>query len=186
MSICHNAENVDLFVADAAQISLTEEELAVSYERLQSRLRYFQNTKNTKNSFSPTWGIPALAALFAALFIIPAMRAQNESPLIVPIETVQLANYLQNSGVIIDGNINQTKLLSLLANINEFSGQDAEYTGESLPYLPDIDVFKPQFHDHGIHLLNFFDSQSSAVSHQINTQMIPVEMQLAAETGNGW
>ena len=150
--------NGNLFATDASLIALTKDELENSYEKLQSRLRLYRILKNTKPytfHFVPSWTIPALAALFAAIFFIPALQTKNESPLIMPIETMRYTNPPRSPGVIVDGNINDSTLSSLLADIRDFSSEDKTYTGEALPYFPEIDVFKPDFPDHGIHVLNF-------------------------------
>jgi hypothetical protein len=187
MSIYPDKKNVSLFAADAAEISLTETELAVSYERLQARLRFCRTTKraparNMKNSVG--WAIPALAALFAAIFIIPSLRLQNESQFITPIETARYINHLRNSGVIVDGNVSHGTFPVLLTDAGK-GVSDQMYAVEFLPYLPDIDVFKPQFPDHGIHLLDFSGAMDSAILYERNVQVIPVGLQLVAGTGNG-
>jgi hypothetical protein len=189
MSIYPDKNNVNLFVTDAAQISLTANEMETSYEKLKERLRLYQTLKNTKNPafhFTAAWALPALAALFAAVFIIPAMQTQRKSPIIAPIETMRYTNSLGNSGVIVDGNITNSHLSSLLADIRGISPQDKTYTGEALPYLPEIDVFKPHFPDHGIHLLNFSSTLINTVPYETYTQMIPIELQLSAVAGSDW
>jgi hypothetical protein len=182
--------NVNLFATDAAQISLTEDELEASYKKLQRRLRHYQTIKNTENPAflaGIRWGIPALAALFVAAFLIPALQTKNESPFTAPVEIVRYTNSLRNSVVIVDGDINNSKLSLLLAGIYGFSSEDKSHAEEALPYLPEIDVFKPNFPDHGIHLLNFSNTLIQTAPQSIPTQVtyIPAELQLLAVTGSG-
>jgi hypothetical protein len=180
--------NVNLFATDAAQISLTENELENSYGKLQERLRLYQTIKKTKPTafhFVPSWGIPAVVALFAAVFFIPSMQTRSEPQIIAPIETVRYTNSFGNSGVIIEGDINNSKLSSLLADVRDFSVEDKTYAGEAVPYLPEIDVFKPNFQDHGIHLLDRFSSTLiNTVQYETYAQMIPAELQLLVATGS--
>jgi hypothetical protein len=180
--------NVNLFATDAAKISLTKDELENSYGKLQERLRLHHTIKNIKSStFSVgiRWGIPVLVALFAAAFFIPSAQEKSEYPLITPIENVRSANFILNTGVIVNGNIQNRNLSSLLADVRDFSTGDMTYTGEPLPYLPEIDVFKPNFPDHGIHLLNFSNTLIQPIPQSIPSQFIPAELQFPAGTGSG-
>jgi hypothetical protein len=183
------------FNQDAAHIGMKDADLAISYQRLQSRLRYHAIVKNTESRV-PVAGlrraIPALAAIFILAFFTPLLwrqtRAASQNPnaqtVIVPIDLRRQPSKLLQD-IMITGNINQNTLPILTADAREDSAKKI-YAGEpQLFTMPEIDVFKPDFIDTEIPVLNADGLFVPELIDGIRPQSMPSDFQFPADTRSG-
>jgi hypothetical protein len=173
---------------DAAQIGLRGADLDISYQRLQARLRYHGIIKNAGTRTFPSGlrrAAPALAAVFALAFFMPLLWLQNirvvqsDNPpaVIAPVELYRQPSKLFQD-IMVTGNIDWKTLPVLAADAHEDSA-DKTYLGERRLFsLPEIDVFRPDFTDMEIRLLDIANQPIQVPVGDVYLQSIPVDFQL--------
>jgi hypothetical protein len=173
-----------VFNQDAAQIGLGDADLNVSYQRLQARLRYHDIIKNAGKQVFPSgfrWAVPALAAIFILAFLIPLGHLFSRGDtsagfagLMMTSPQRQSQKWYNHEGIIINGPIDENTLPYLLADVRE-NPVNRTYLGEQRLYLPELDVFKPDFPASGTPGMNFSISPLLNSVMNLHIQNIPAD-----------
>lgn len=132
----------NLFAVDCKNITLDSNFKKDSFERLQTKMRYSNNTRTVHNFPSEylRYGIGAVAAVIVAVVIpVRSINSKNVSfknnqiiSQITPIERPQSTSISYNN-IVINGNIND----NLAHNVSS-----GNFTN---PRFADVDVFRPEF-----------------------------------------
>lgn len=150
-----------LLEADSNSISLSQQQLDQSFDKLMVKMNYSKNTKHSKKQFrSLRYIIPAAAAAAVVAVVVP-MRLRNATPSVpvstssftasalTPVPSATNVSVGGGNGVVISGNIHESVLPSAAASPrNAFSqSSNSAENGVEKTLFQDIDVFRPAFNE---------------------------------------
>ena len=146
----------ELFDSDSKAISLDNDKLEKSYEKLMARMAYTKNVHNAERKTHSSWKYICSAAAAAMVFalIIPLRLNSKDSAVKAGATTVAVTNASPmqpvtnvsvggGNGVIISGNL-QSSVMQVSSETNNFASNINTNNNEGL-FLTDVDVFRPTF-----------------------------------------
>lgn len=157
---------------DASDIHLDNIYLDQSFERLQTKLKFSQTTERNHQKvytfpFKMALSFATAAAVFAAIFApVHLKTAPVQSMNVTAIARTEIKPVSENN-VVVDGNIDQSKIASVLSTSSQKNEDDAALDNNyghnqkviaatslastsrrgPVKHYPDIDVFRPDFNN---------------------------------------
>jgi len=147
-----------LFDADSKSITLNQQYLDQSFDRLMVKMNYSKHTKPVEKKASSNFRyfIPAAAAAAVLALIIPIRVNSNSSKIeSAPLQTVAstVANIPSatnvsvgsGKGVVISGNIHESVLPSASTSVENSFVKNVSNANVEKKLIQDVDVFRPGF-----------------------------------------